>query len=44
MNIDHEIDHTHRTILVTISGEMSDHELLGVADLIERMPGISPDF
>lgn len=44
MNIDHEIDHTHRTILVTISGEMSDHELLGVADVIERMPGISADF
>ena len=44
MTIDHEIDHTHRTILFTISGEMTDHELLGVAELIERMPGISPDF
>ena len=44
MTIDHEIDHTHRTIRVTISGEMTDHELLGVADLIEKMPGISPDF
>ena len=44
MTIDHEIDHTQRTILVTISGEMSDPELLGVADLIEQMPGISPDF
>jgi hypothetical protein len=44
MTIDHEIDHTHRTIFVTISGEMTDHELLGVADLIERMPGITPDF
>ena len=44
MIINHEIDHTHRTILVTISGEMSDHELLGVADLIAQMPGITPDF
>ena len=44
MTIDHEIDHTHRTIRVTISGEMTDHELLGVADVIEKMPGISPDF
>jgi hypothetical protein len=44
VNIDHEIDHTHRTILITISGDMSDQELLGVADLIERMPAISPDF
>ena len=44
MKIDHEIDHTHRTILITISGEMSDQELLGVGALIEKMPGISPDF
>jgi len=44
VTIDHEIDHTHRTIRITISGEMSDQELLGVADVIERMPGISPDF
>ena len=44
MNIDREIDHTHRIILVTISGDMSDAELLDLADLIERMPGISPDF
>lgn len=44
MTIDHEIDHTHRTILITISGEMSDQELLGVADVVERLPGISPDF
>ena len=44
MKIDHEIDHTHRIILVTISGDMSDRELLDVANLVERMPGISPDF
>ena len=44
MTIDHEIDHTNRAVLVTISGELSDHGLLAVADRIEQIPGITKDF
>ena len=44
MTIDHEIDHTHRALLVTVSGELSDDALLALADTIGRIPGITKDF
>ena len=38
MNIDQQIDDRLRMVLVTISGEMSDADLLHVADLLEKTP------
>lgn len=44
MNIDQQIDDRLRTVLVTISGEMSDADLLRLADLLEKTPGMSQSF
>ncbi len=44
MNVDQEVDHTHRLLILTISGEVSDDDLLDLAGRIERTPNISKDF
>ena len=44
MNVDQEVDHTHRLLIFTISGELSDDDLLNLADRVERTPSISKDF
>src|SRR5688572_32419978 len=44
MNLDHEIDYTQRAVLVTITGAMSDRDLLDLATKIEQWPGIRSDF
>ena len=44
MNLDHEIDYTQRAVLVTITGAMSDRDLLDLANRIEQLPGIRSDF
>ena len=44
MTVEHEIDHTSRSVRLTITGEITDAGLLRLADLLEEMPGVSPDF
>ena len=44
MNIDQQIDREQRLVILTLTGQLTDDELLGVADLIEGNPAISKDF
>ena len=44
MNVDQEVDHTHRMIILTISGELTDQDLLNLADRMQDTPSISKDF
>ena len=44
MNTDHEIDYTNRTVLITITGGMSDTELFGLGELLAQLPGVRSDF
>lgn len=44
MNIDEHIDHDHRIVILTLTGQLSDADLLGLADRIENNPVISKDF
>jgi hypothetical protein len=43
MNVDQEIDHTHRLIILTLSGELTDQDLLGLADRMGKA-SVSRDF
>ena len=44
MTIDQQIDEIHRTVLLTLTGTLSDEGLAGLTDLIEGTPKISKDF
>lgn len=44
MTIDHQIDHTMRMVVVTITGELTDKSLLSVADALKKAPGVEKDF
>ena len=44
MTIDQQIDETHRTVLLTLTGTLSDEGLAGLSDLIAGTPKISKDF
>jgi hypothetical protein len=44
MNIDQQIDRDHRLVILTLTGRLTDDELLGVAGLLEGNPAISKDF
>ena len=44
MQVDLQIDHSHRLVTLTVTGELSDDGLLGLGDLIENTPAITPDF
>lgn len=43
MQVDLHIDHSHRIVTVTITGELSDDGLLSLGDLIEKNRAITPD-
>lgn len=44
MQVDLQIDHSHRVVTLTVTGELSDDGLLGLGDLIEKNPAITPEF
>ena len=44
MHIDQAIDPAKRTAMFTLTGELTDQSLLGLADLIEQTPSIGRDF
>ena len=44
MQVDLQIDHSHRVVTLTITGELSDDGLLSLGDLIEKNPAITPEF
>ena len=44
MTVAHEIDHDTRSVRLTITGDLTDQSLLQLGDLLERLPGVSPDF
>jgi hypothetical protein len=44
VQVDLQIDHSHRVVTLTITGELSDDGMLGLPDLIEKNPAITPDF
>ena len=44
MTVAHHIDYEHRIVIFTLTGELSDAELLGLRDLVQKVPGITSDF
>src|SRR5262245_12841989 len=44
MNVDKQINQEQRLVIFTITGRLTDDGLLGIADVIEKDPAISPDF
>ena len=44
MTIDQQIDEVHRTVLITLTGTLSDEGLAGLTELIEKTPKVSKDF
>lgn len=44
MTIDQQIDDTHRTVLLTLTGTLSDEGLVGLPKLLENSPSVSKDF
>jgi hypothetical protein len=44
MTVDTHIDHDHRVITVTLTGELTDAELLSLAAEVAKTPGIGKDF
>jgi hypothetical protein len=44
MHVDLQIDHSHRIVTLTVTGELSDDGLLSLGDLIEKNPAVTPDF
>jgi len=44
MNVDQEIDHTRRLVILTISGEITDQDLLALADRMANTPSINKSF
>jgi hypothetical protein len=41
MTVDHHIDHEHRIVILTLTGELSDTDLLGLRELVEKIPGVT---
>ena len=44
MTIDQQIDETHRTVLLTLTGTLSDEGLASLTELIENTPKVAKDF
>lgn len=44
MEIQRTIDAAARVVVLAVSGELDDRELLGLADELEKDPGVEPDF
>ena len=44
MKVDHHIDDQDRVVILTLTGELSDAALLGLRDLVEKMPGMTSDL
>ena len=44
MTIDQQIDETHRTVLLTVTGTLSDEGLASLSELIRGTPKISKDY
>jgi hypothetical protein len=44
MNVDQEIDHTRRLVILTISGEITDQDLIALADRVANTPSINKNF
>jgi hypothetical protein len=44
MQVDLQIDHSDRIVTLTVTGELTDDGMLGLGDLIEKNPAITPDF
>jgi hypothetical protein len=44
MNVQQQVDQEHRLVIFTITGELTDAGLLGLADTIEGNPAIGKSF
>jgi hypothetical protein len=44
MNVDHHIDAEHPIVILTLTGELSDTDLLGLRELVEKIPGVTSDM
>ena len=44
MQVDRMIDSAARVVTLTVSGNLDDAELLGLADKLAETPGLEPDF
>jgi hypothetical protein len=44
MKVDHYIDDEHRLVILTLTGELTDEGLLGLRDLVAKIPGITSDL
>ena len=44
MTIDRQIDETHRTLLLTVTGTLSDEGLAGLTAVLENTPKVSKDY
>lgn len=44
MRTEHTIDPVERVVVLKVSGDLGDQELLGLAEELEKIPGLRPDF
>jgi hypothetical protein len=44
MTVDYHIDDEHRIVILTLTGELSDASLLGLRNLVEKVPGLDRNF
>lgn len=44
MQVEREIDSVARVLILRVSGEVADGDLLGLGDRIASTPGLTPDF
>jgi hypothetical protein len=44
MTVDHHIDDEHRIVILTLTGALTDADLLGLREVIEKIPGMTSDM